>query len=105
MCPSEVSDIERALWERYQDQGLVVWGIGSEDTYEGLVAFRDRMGVSFPILFDEGRVVQAEYDQARAFRGTIYPQDWIIGPDGTVLYVSSTYDIDAMTAIIDALLE
>ena len=103
MCPSEVSDIERTLWQRYQDQGLVVWGIGSQDGYEDLVGFRDQMGVTFPILFDEGARVQAQYEQVRA-RASVYPQDWIIGPDGVVLYVNNAYDAEAMSAIIESAL-
>ena len=81
----------------------MVWGIGSEDDFDSLVAFRDRMGLTYPVLFDEGGRVQAQYEQVRA-RGSIYPQDWIVGPDGTVLYFNNAYDADAMRAIIEAVL-
>ncbi len=81
----------------------MVWGVGSQDTYEDLVAFRDWMGVTFPILFDENATVQRQYEQVRA-RSSVYPQDWIIGPDGIVLYVNNAYDAEAMTEIIESVL-
>jgi len=81
----------------------VVWGVGSQDSYEDIVAFRDRMGVTFPVLYDEGARVQRQYEQVRA-RASVYPQDWLIGPDGTVLYVNNEYDAEAMIALIEALL-
>ncbi len=81
---------------------MVVWGIGSDDTFEDLVAFRDQMGLTFPILYDEGGAVQALYAQQSAFESTVYPQDWIIGSDGRVAYVNNGYDPEAMIAVIEA---
>ncbi len=102
MCPSEVSDIEFSLYRAYQARGLVVWGIASEDDVETLTTFRDQMGLTFPILFDGGGTVHSSYGQLRHDFGTRYPQDWIIGPDGRVLYFNDEYDHEAMTAIIEA---
>lgn len=81
---------------------MVVWGIGAEDPLEALVAFEAQMGLSFPILFDEGGSVHAQYDVGPAATNTIYPQDWIIGVDGEVVYVSNSYDPVEMIAILEA---
>ncbi len=81
----------------------MVWAIGSQDPYDDLVAFYEHMGITYPVLFDEGARVQRQYEQVRA-RASVYPQDWIIGPDGTVLYVNNEYDAEAMAAIIEPLL-
>ena len=83
----------------------MVWGIGSEDDRSALEAFREQMGITFPILFDPGRVVLDMYGDLRHDFGTRYPQDWIIGPDGRVLYINDEYDQDAMTDIIESVLE
>jgi len=105
VCPSEVSDIEFSLWRRYQARGLVVWGIGGEDDIETLRRFRDQMGLTFPILYDAGTLVLNTYGQLRHQFGTRYPQDWIIGPDGRVLYFNDEYDNDAMADVIEAALD
>ena len=105
MCPSEVSDVQSTLWQHYQDKGVIVWGIGSQDAYDSLVLFADQMGITFPILFDDGAVVQADYNPGKGPTNSVYPQDWIIGADGTVVYVNTVYDPDEMYAVLDAELE
>ena len=102
---SEVSDIEVSIWQAYRDQGVVVWGIGSPDpgreTEEQLAAYRDQYGITFPILLDEGGVVIDQYSQD-LFEVSPYPQDWVIGVDGKVAYVNTAYEIDEITAVIEA---
>ena len=77
------------------------YGIGSEDTLDDLIGFRDQFNIEFPILFDQGRTVMDQYNQQMAFPSTRYPQDWIIGADGRVKYVGNTYDPEQMAAILD----
>ena len=55
------------IWQEYKDRGVVVWGIGSEDSLEILTSFREQMGLTFPILFDDGAAVQSQYNP-----------DWIV---------------------------
>ena len=80
---------------------MVVWGIGSQDSHDDLVSFRDQMGLTFPVLHDPNGQVHEDYAQQHAFAQTIYPQDWIVGVDGTIVYVNNAYEVDAMRAILD----
>jgi len=89
------------VWREYQDDGLVVWGIASQDPLAQLISFRDQMGLTYPVLYDEGASVHTQYMVEWAFSTTVYPQDWIIGVDGTVVYVNNGYKQDEMTAIIE----
>lgn len=59
------------------------------------------LGLTFPVLFDQGGVVHESYAMQTGFQGTVYPQDWIIGTDGKVAYVNSGYDNEAMAAVIE----
>lgn len=102
MCPSEVSDVERQVWQRYRDQGVVVWGIASQDRREAVVRFQQQMGLTFPILFDEGSVVLNRFGNLRHSFDTVYPQDWVVGIDGRVAYASPGYRPEEMRAVIDA---
>ncbi len=68
-------------------------------------AFVEQYGVTFPVLLDrDGRVNQA-YRQDPAFPSAAYPQDWVIGSDGTVVYVNNGFELDAMETAIDAELD
>ena len=81
---------------------MVVWGIGSEDTYAVLEGFTKQMGLTFPVLWDDGAAVKALYDPGENWKGSFYPQDWIVGVDGTIVYVNTGYEPDEMTAILEA---
>ncbi len=77
-----------------------MWGIGSQDGYDNLVAFGEQMGITFPVLFDESGDVHSDYNPGKVPTNSVYPQDWIIGVDGTVVYVNTVYDPDEMHAVI-----
>jgi len=102
VCPSEVSDIEASIWQNYKDQGVVVWGIGSQDELDNLTTFASQMGLTFPVLYDEEGAVQELYNPGAVPTNSIYPQDWVIGADGAVKYVNTIYDPDEMIAVIEA---
>jgi peroxiredoxin len=59
------------------------------------------MGLTFPILFDESGIVQGDYNPGKTPTNSVYPQDWIIGVDGTVMYVNTVYDPDEIKALIE----
>ena len=105
MCPSEVSDVEHTIWQAYQDRGVKVWGVAGDDPLATLIAFRDQMGVTFPILFDENGEVHDQYNAGPNETNSVYPQDWIIGGDGRVVYVNRAYEPEEMIGVIEAELE
>ena len=81
---------------------MQVWGIGSEDGRDVLEIFAEQMGITFPVLFDDGAVVQQDYNPGQNTTNSVYPQDWIIGVDGTVVYVSTSYNPEEMIEILEA---
>ena len=50
----------QALYQKYQDRGLVVIGISSEDTGT-LQSFRSQSGQDYPLFHDPGQLTQREY--------------------------------------------
>ena len=85
----------------YGEQGLVVFGLGSQDSLATLQSFEEQMGLTFPVLYDGDSQVHDAYAQDLAFSGTAYPQDWLIGTDGNVAYVNNGYDPEALSALIE----
>ena len=43
-----------------------------------------------------------QYAQDSPFPSAAYPQDWVIGSDGTVVYMNNGFELDAMLAAIEA---
>jgi peroxiredoxin len=83
----------------------VVWGIGSEDGYDALSSFVEQMGLTYPVLFDGSGDLLSIYDPGKPPTNSVYPQDYIIGVDGTVVYVNTKYEPDEMIAVIETELQ
>lgn len=90
------------LWPEYEKKGAVFWGIGSDDPFDSLSNFQEQMSIDFPILYDENAEVHNQYAQQLEYSNTKYPQEWVIGVDGTVVYISSDFDPATLTAVLDA---
>ena len=80
---------------------MVVWGIGSEDSIEGLQTYVEQLGLTFPILHDDGAMVKGLYNPGSVPTNSIYPQDWIIGVDGSVRFVATTYEPEEMIGVLE----
>ena len=104
MCASEVSDIEHSIWQSYKDSGVVVWGIAANETQTTVENYVEQLGITFPILLDVDGSVNAQYSQQSAFPTAAYPQDWIIGNDGVVIYQNNGFELSAMKTALDAAL-
>lgn len=82
----------------------MVLGIGPEDDPDYLRAFQEELGLTFPVLYDEGGRVYADYTVHTAFSDTEYPQDYLIDPSGTIAYVSNRYEPARLQELIDEML-
>jgi peroxiredoxin len=89
------------LWQSYKDRGVIIWGIAAEDPLKDVINFVAQLGLTFPILFDETGSVHAEYNPLQSYTNSVYPQDWIVGVDGTIVYVNNQYQPEEMQAILE----
>jgi peroxiredoxin len=66
-------------YERYQSRGVVMIGIGVRDTVEDLRAMAGKLGISFPLGYDQGGDLAA-----RSYRLYSVPTTVFIGTDGVI---------------------
>jgi peroxiredoxin len=59
-CLTEMPDFQ-AVYEKYKDQGLEMYGINVGESKVAVANFEERVGTSFPILIDEGDQAQTAY--------------------------------------------
>jgi peroxiredoxin len=76
-CEDEMPAMER-LYRAYHAQGFELLAVSVDTGLDEVVAFRDRLGISFPILHDPGKQAAAKYHALR------FPESWLIAPDGTI---------------------
>jgi cytochrome c biogenesis protein CcmG/thiol:disulfide interchange protein DsbE len=67
-----------AAWERYRERGVVIVGVGFEDTEEGALAYAEELGGDWPLVSDPGSRTAIDYGVFGV------PETFVIAPDGTI---------------------
>ena len=101
-CRAEMPAIQE-LYEKYsqqEDSEVVILGVafpnmGDETDPEGIAAFMEENGYTYPVLMDEGATLQLPYYI------TAFPTTFLIDPDGNVLgYIPGGMTKDIMEDVI-----
>jgi len=90
------------VWEAHEAAGAEVWGISSREDADRVRTYAENLGLTFPILLDETGTVDRMYDLAFAFPTGAYPQDFVVGADGRIVYASNRPDVEAIEAAVAA---
>ena len=84
-CRREMPQLDR-LYSKYRDAGFVLWGISVDEEPARAREVLGRLGLHFPVLFDERRQVIRQYDLATM------PSTVIVDRDGQVRFVHPGYE-------------
>jgi peroxiredoxin len=77
-CLDEMPAMER-LYRSLRGSGFELLAISVDESRSEVEAFRERLGLTFPILLDPDRRV------AHAYQSYRYPESYLIGADGRIL--------------------
>jgi peroxiredoxin len=77
-CEAEMPAMQR-LHEDLADEGLALVAVSVDDTKEAIERFQERLGLTFPLLWDVERGVADDY---QAYR---YPETLLLDREGTVV--------------------
>jgi peroxiredoxin len=67
-----------AYYQAYRRDGFIVIGVNAEESAEQVAAFREKMGLNFPLWLGPQREIY------RAFKSNHLPSSYIIDREGTV---------------------
>ena len=84
------------IHEQYGDEGAVIWGITAREDPEKVAWYAETLGLTFPILLDHDGEVDRMYSLEFAFPTGAYPQDFVVGTDGRIVYASNEPDVEAI---------
>jgi len=85
-CREELPYLEKQIFQAFDPEKLAVVVIGREEKDEVIQPFVDKHGYTVPFAGDPEMVAYSQY--ATRF----IPRNFVIGPDGTVLYQSQGYE-------------
>lgn len=80
-CRIEMPEIQ-AIWEAYEDDGLVVLALDQDETADQVDAYFNELGLTFTPLLDDGFATAQNY----GLKGTL-PSSVFISPEGEVTVI------------------
>jgi len=95
------------VWRTYQDQGLVVWGTAApgygSESEDAIRDFVEEMGITFPVLLDEGGEVSTSWPppEGTPSSGAPYPQHWLVDTDGVLVWYNNAFDFGELVEVIE----
>lgn len=78
-CLIEMPDLQR-LYNTFSADGLVILAINLGETPDVVNAWRDRLGLTMPIVIDDGRL-------AWSYRLRTQPTTFVISPQGVISHI------------------
>lgn len=85
-CKPELKSLENDFWKKYNEQGVVVVGIGRGDNKEKLLQLRDELNISFPIIADSTQNI------FNLFAKKYIPRNYLINRAGKITFQTHGYD-------------
>ena len=100
--------METAIWQTYQDEGVIMLGIINTSNQGQINNFVVENSITFPILFDPGSSGGVQggdtYDDYFLPNdGSPYPRDFIVDQEGILQYANNEIDTEWMIWVLDEL--
>lgn len=77
-CEEEMPAMQ-ALYESLSEQGFSLLAISVDESRDDVESFKERLGLTFPILLDPEQGTSALYQT------TGFPESFLVGPDGRIV--------------------
>ena len=69
----------QAAYQAEQDAGFTILAVNNRDTTEAVIAYRDELGLSFPLVMDAGESIRKSYGIFS------FPSTYVINRDGVIV--------------------
>ena len=96
-CLAELPHVQKEIWEKFKDKGLVVIALGREHENSELVEFQKKNKFTFPIAGDPKREAFSKYATA------YIPRTYLIDKEGKIVHQTVGYVEKDFKALLDAI--
>ena len=98
-CREELTHVQKEIIDRFEGRPFVFLPVSRGESREAVAAFRAKTGYAFPMGLDSLRTV---YDR---YASNFIPRNFLIGPDGKVVFSAVGYDEEEFRELILAIEE
>lgn len=106
VCATQLPDIEARFWQRYRRDGLTVVALNAHDDLEQIGevgAYCEYLDLTFELGLEQSQTYAGITENFSGLNP--FPVDVIIDRQGIIRYIAREYDPDAMTEVIERLLD
>ena len=93
-CRAELPELEARVWRRFAGDRFALVVVGREESDEVIRPFVEQHGYSLPFAADPEKQAYSLY------ASRFIPRNFVIGPDGTILYESQGFEPEEFEAMI-----
>lgn len=104
VCRKEMPHIEKEIWQKHKDNGLVVVGIDRDEPPETVKKFAKETGITYPLALDPGAEIFSLYAEKKAG----VTRNVLIDRQGKIVFLTRLFNPDEFKALvnkIDSLME
>src|SRR5450631_3858587 len=94
-CRQQMPHFEHTFQNAGPDLAVIAIDVGFNDSIDAIQAYRKKLGITMPIVFDDGSL-------GAAFHLRVTPTHIVIGRDGRILYVGHLADNELDAALTAA---
>jgi peroxiredoxin len=87
VCREEMPHLEKDIWKKYRDKGLVFAGIDLKEPIDKVVKFERTMKITYPLTLD----TSGSKFYSFAAPGAGVTRNILIGRDGKIIYLTRLY--------------
>jgi peroxiredoxin len=97
VCIQEMPHLEKDVWQRFKDNGLVLIGIDRDEPLEVVKEFQKKVGTTYPLALDPG----AKHFSKFAHKNSGVTRNIVIDKDGKIAFLTRLFDRQEYQAMID----
>lgn len=95
VCRTEMPFIEKDIWQKKKDEGLIVIGIDRDEPVDVVNKFHDDMHISYPLALDSAANIFGLYAQKDAG----VTRNVIIDRDGKIIFLTRLFEEEEFNAM------
>jgi len=95
VCRREIPHIEKDIWQKYKDQGLVLIGVDRGEPLEKVKAFAETMKITYPLALDQDESVFQKFALPKAG----VTRNILIDETGKIVYLTRLFNEEEFSGL------
>ena len=99
VCRKEMPHIEKDVWLPFKEKGLVLVGVDRGEPIETVIAFAEKMKITYPLALDEDSEIFGLY----ALKNAGVTRNVIVDREGKIAFLTRLFDEEEFSKMIEVI--